>query len=199
MLNTKMAWRIARFFEGLGFDRDPQTGSVKIDWNAAVGKQGYVKIKVRDYQSNGETRQANDIDAYPQAVRMADGAAGRRARADEPAGARAADGAAPALVLRDVMGAVDLRPYQEEARRAVEREWDEGAPRRSLVPPHRCGKTIVFAMVAKDVGGRGRARARPRPPGRAARPGGRQDRQGDGPSAAAWRRPSARASASGSA
>ena len=64
MLNTKMAWRIARFFEGLGFDRDPQTGSVKIDWNAAVGKQGYVKIKVRDYQSNGETRQANDIDAY---------------------------------------------------------------------------------------------------------------------------------------
>lgn len=64
MLNTKMAWRIARFFEGLGFDRDPQTGSVKIDWNAAVGKQGYVKIKVRDYQSNGETRQASDIDAY---------------------------------------------------------------------------------------------------------------------------------------
>ncbi len=64
MLNTKMAWRIARFFEGLGFGRDPQTGSVKIDWNAAVGKQGYVKIKVRDYQSNGETRQANDIDAY---------------------------------------------------------------------------------------------------------------------------------------
>lgn len=24
MLNTKMAWRIARFFEGLGFDRDPR-------------------------------------------------------------------------------------------------------------------------------------------------------------------------------
>ena len=58
------ARRIARCVAGLGFARDPQTGSVKIDWNAAVGKQGYVKIKVRDYQSNGETRQANDIDAY---------------------------------------------------------------------------------------------------------------------------------------
>lgn len=64
MLNTKMAWRIARFFEGLGFERDPQTGSVRIDWNEAVGKQGYVKIKVREYESKGETRQANDIDAY---------------------------------------------------------------------------------------------------------------------------------------
>ena len=49
------------------------------------------------------------------------------------------------------MGAVDLRPYQEEARRAVEREWDEGRAKTLLVLPTGCGKTIVFAMVAKDV------------------------------------------------
>ena len=33
------------------------------------------------------------------------------------------------------MGAVDLRPYQEEARRAVEREWDEGRAKTLLVLP----------------------------------------------------------------
>ena len=70
---------------------------------------------------------------------------------DRPAGRPAASGSAPALVLRDVMGAVDLRPYQEEARRAVEREWDEGRAKTLLVLPTGCGKTIVFAMVAKDV------------------------------------------------
>lgn len=49
------------------------------------------------------------------------------------------------------MGAMELRPYQEAARRAVEAEWDGGRRRTLLVLPTGCGKTIVFAMVAKDV------------------------------------------------
>lgn len=49
------------------------------------------------------------------------------------------------------MGGLELRPYQQRAREAVEREWDEGRHRTLLVLPTGCGKTIVFAMVAKDA------------------------------------------------
>lgn len=49
------------------------------------------------------------------------------------------------------MGGIDLRPYQQEAREAIEREWDEGRRKTLLVLPTGCGKTVVFDMVAKDV------------------------------------------------
>lgn len=48
------------------------------------------------------------------------------------------------------MSAVNLRPYQEEARLAIESEWGEGRRKTLLVLPTGCGKTIVFSMVAKD-------------------------------------------------
>ena len=48
------------------------------------------------------------------------------------------------------MNAVSLRPYQEEARLAIENEWNEGRRKTLLVLPTGCGKTIVFSMVAKD-------------------------------------------------
>lgn len=54
-------------------------------------------------------------------------------------------------------GTVELRPYQEEARRSIEAEWAEGRRRTLLVLPTGCGKTIVFCTVAKDgvdAGGR---------------------------------------------
>lgn len=53
--------------------------------------------------------------------------------------------------------AVTLRPYQQEARQAIEREWDEGRRKTLLVLPTGTGKTVVFSMVAKDqvdAGGR---------------------------------------------
>lgn len=43
-----------------------------------------------------------------------------------------------------------LRPYQQEARTAVESEWDAGNSRTLLVLPTGCGKTIVFAKIAED-------------------------------------------------
>lgn len=49
------------------------------------------------------------------------------------------------------MGAMELRPYQEAARRAVESEWEQGRRRTLLVLPTGTGKTVVFANVAKDV------------------------------------------------
>lgn len=45
---------------------------------------------------------------------------------------------------------MELRPYQEEARQAVEFEWEKGNSRTLLVLPTGCGKTIVFAKITED-------------------------------------------------
>lgn len=43
-----------------------------------------------------------------------------------------------------------LRPYQEEAKKAVFGQWQDGNARTLLVLPTGCGKTIVFAKVAEE-------------------------------------------------
>lgn len=45
---------------------------------------------------------------------------------------------------------MQLRPYQEEARQAVEQEWRQGNSKTLLVLPTGCGKTIVFAKIVED-------------------------------------------------
>lgn len=45
---------------------------------------------------------------------------------------------------------MELRPYQQEARAAVENEWEQGNDRTLLVLPTGCGKTIVFAKISED-------------------------------------------------
>lgn len=45
---------------------------------------------------------------------------------------------------------MDLRPYQEEAKTAIFKEWDDGKQKTLLVLPTGCGKTIVFAKVTED-------------------------------------------------
>lgn len=45
---------------------------------------------------------------------------------------------------------MDLRPYQQEAKEAIFRSWDEGIKKTLLVLPTGCGKTIVFAKVAEE-------------------------------------------------
>lgn len=49
------------------------------------------------------------------------------------------------------MGRMELRPYQEEARHAVEDAWMNGTKRTLLVLPTGCGKTIVFAKITEDM------------------------------------------------
>ena len=46
---------------------------------------------------------------------------------------------------------MELRPYQQEAVKAVEGEWDKGVRRTLLVLPTGTGKTIVFAQIAADA------------------------------------------------
>lgn len=65
MLNTKMSWRIAKFFEGLGYTKNPETGKVPARWNEAPGKQGWVKLKVRKFKrKDGSDGEMNEVDAY---------------------------------------------------------------------------------------------------------------------------------------
>ena len=45
---------------------------------------------------------------------------------------------------------MQLRPYQEEARAAVEKQWEEGVQRTLLVLPTGCGKTVVFSRIIED-------------------------------------------------
>lgn len=45
---------------------------------------------------------------------------------------------------------MELRPYQTEARSAVQQEWEEGRKRTLLVLPTGCGKTIVFSKIIED-------------------------------------------------
>ena len=46
---------------------------------------------------------------------------------------------------------MDLYPYQQEARAAVERDWESGYLRTLLVLPTGCGKTIVFSRIIEDM------------------------------------------------
>lgn len=43
-----------------------------------------------------------------------------------------------------------LRPYQQEAREAIQKEWSDGRKKTLLVLPTGCGKTIVFSKVIED-------------------------------------------------
>lgn len=45
---------------------------------------------------------------------------------------------------------MQLRPYQQEAHDSIFEEWKKGVQKTLLVLPTGCGKTIVFAEVAKD-------------------------------------------------
>lgn len=64
MLNAKTQWRVARFFECLGFTRDDE-GRMQMHWNDVEDKEGWLKIKVREYtDKNGNKQQTNDVDEY---------------------------------------------------------------------------------------------------------------------------------------
>lgn len=50
---------------------------------------------------------------------------------------------------------MEMRPYQNEAREAIEKDWSEGIKKVLLVLPTGCGKTIVFSKVIEDQVRRG--------------------------------------------
>lgn len=62
LLNTKTAWRIAKFFECLGFEKDPDTGKIPMAWSKIEGMSGWLKATIREYMRDGVKREANDLD-----------------------------------------------------------------------------------------------------------------------------------------
>ena len=46
---------------------------------------------------------------------------------------------------------MELYPYQQAARAAVEQDWEDGYLRTLLVLPTGCGKTIVFSRIIEDM------------------------------------------------
>lgn len=50
---------------------------------------------------------------------------------------------------------IQLRPYQEESKRAVFNEWEQGILKTLLVLPTGTGKTIVFASITNECVGKG--------------------------------------------
>lgn len=65
IMNTKMAWKLAQFFEGLGFPKNPETNKVQMNWSAIIGLSGWAKVAPRNYTNkSGEQRQTNDIKGY---------------------------------------------------------------------------------------------------------------------------------------
>lgn len=63
VLSSKWGWKIARIHEAVGL-KDPSVEKFRPQWNALIGKTGFVKLKVREYESNGEKRKINDIEYY---------------------------------------------------------------------------------------------------------------------------------------
>lgn len=45
---------------------------------------------------------------------------------------------------------MQLRPYQQESREAIQKEWSNGVKKTLLILPTGCGKTIVFSKVIED-------------------------------------------------
>jgi len=50
---------------------------------------------------------------------------------------------------------MELRPYQQEAKKSVFKQWSEGIKHTLLVLPTGCGKTIIFAKIAEECVRRG--------------------------------------------
>ncbi|MCB5934470.1 DEAD/DEAH box helicase [Caldibacillus thermoamylovorans] len=45
---------------------------------------------------------------------------------------------------------MELRDYQQQARKAIQAEWEKGIKKTLLVLPTGCGKTIVFSKIIED-------------------------------------------------
>lgn len=52
--------KVAKFFEAIGSPKN-ENGNTIINWNAAEGGTGWLKLKIRKYEYNGEQRESNDV------------------------------------------------------------------------------------------------------------------------------------------
>lgn len=62
ILNRLLEWKISSFFRCIGQKKHGER--LVMDWNRVIGSRGRAHFKPRTYTSNGEERQANDVDKF---------------------------------------------------------------------------------------------------------------------------------------
>ena len=172
-LNTKFLSRISEFFVAIGQAQYGQ--KFRPNWTGLVGRKGDMQGGLSHLDGQGRHRaqgqQGADLLSAHRECHACDCSRGRsggghavlesateRACGTCPActadlAAAPADHHARVSAERVSLAAgqllMELRPYQQEAREAVEHQWRE-VDRTLLVLPTGCGKTIVFASVTAD-------------------------------------------------
>lgn len=62
LLDDSLEWKLCQFFTCIG---DRKSGeALRMNWDAVVGKTGWVEIEHREYIKDGETKHANQVAKY---------------------------------------------------------------------------------------------------------------------------------------
>lgn len=62
LLYRTLEWKISSFFRAIGQKKHGER--LVMDWNNVIGLRGRARFKVREYQKDGEIRQANDVERF---------------------------------------------------------------------------------------------------------------------------------------
>lgn len=64
LLDDSLEWKLCQFFLGIGARKHGEPLRMNWDESFLVGKTGWVEIEHREYEKDGETRQANQVAKY---------------------------------------------------------------------------------------------------------------------------------------
>ena len=119
-LHSSAEWKLCQFFTAIG--QRSRGERLVPNWRAVLGAKGRCEVTVRQW-TDPERRDAQE---QPDQDLLRTGRSFRACTEQR-------------IWRRFLMGTT-LRPYQEEARQAVEREWAGGVDKTLLVLPTGCGK-----------------------------------------------------------
>ena len=69
LLDSSLEWKICQFFNSIGMRRHGE--EFTMNWDAIVGKTGYLEIEHREYEKDGEKRKTNQVKKYIDPADMA--------------------------------------------------------------------------------------------------------------------------------
>lgn len=62
--DTEMIWKAGTFMKALGFEK-AENGEYPLDWDAAVGRQGWARVETRSWVGrDGESHDGNDLKRF---------------------------------------------------------------------------------------------------------------------------------------
>ena len=130
-LHSRCEGMLGAFFIAIGQRKHGER--YKMEWSQVVGSAGRCRVGVREYtNSQGEARKINQIERFL-----------------EPAGARRST--QRYLETGEIlMGVMELRPYQEEARQAVQQGGTRAAGARCWYCLPEAERPLSFPKVIED-------------------------------------------------